>query len=233
MFTPQDKIMESPSPTVSGPLPTPPAPDTQQNHDCTRFAFQILNSLYAPADSQRSTSDLNGALGSLPTLDSVLSTNKAALDKLHILLDCACSANPHFSTTIAFTIIKILSWYQAVAGMNQKAQNSPFQTQMEAFTYTPISLGTFRPEHDKTFRTNVILSELRRVEKLIDRFAKRYCKTANPAEIGIEGNVYGALETLLRTRVRDTFKITMRTAPENIKRQLAASGHSRARVHTL
>jgi hypothetical protein len=232
-FAPQDKMMESPSPTMSGPLPTPPAPETQRNHNCTRFAFQTLNSLYAPPESQPSAGDIKGTLGGLPTLDSVLSTNKAAVDKLHILLDCACSTNPLFSTTITFTIVKILSWYQAVAGMNLQDPRSPLQTRMEAFTYAPVSLGAFRPEHDDTFRTNLVLSELRRIEKLIDRFAERYCKTANPAETGIEGGVYGALETLLRTRVRDTFKIIMRTAPENIKRQLAASGHSRARVHTL
>jgi hypothetical protein len=71
------------------------------------------------------------------------------------------------------------------------------------------------------------------VEKLIDQFSERYCKTANPAETGIEGGVYTALEQLLRTRVRDTFKVTMRTAPEDVKRQVASRSQNRARFNTL
>ena len=233
MFS-QSKMMASPPPMVPAPLPTPPVSATMQNHDCTQFAFQTLNSLYAPPSSPQSANDFNGNSEGLPTLDAVLSTNKSAVDKLYVLLGCPCSANPHFSTTIAFTITKILSWYQAIAGVNDR-EDSPVNTQMEAFTHTPISLGDFRlqVEDEDTFRTQLVLGELRKVEKLIDKFSERYCKSANPAERGIEGGVYGALEQLLRTRVRDTFKITMRTAPEDVKRQVASRSHSRVRFNTL
>jgi serine/threonine protein kinase len=213
--------------------PTPPTSATLSSHDCTQFAFQTLNSLNMPPERQISAGEFNGTQSGLPTLDSVLSTNKAAVEKLYILLGCSCSSNPHFSTTIACTLCKILSWYKAIAGANQKSESSPHETQIEAFTYTPVSLGAFRPEHEDTFRTNVILSELIRIEKLIDKFSERYCKSANPAETGIEGGVYSALEALLRTRVRDTFKIIMRSAPENIKRQVAdRSSQNRLRVNT-
>lgn len=233
MFT-QDKMMASPPPMVSAPLPTPPAVTNIQSHDCTQFAFQTLNSLYAPPSNQPSANDFNGTSDGLPTLDAVLSTNKSAVDKLYVLLGCHCSANPHFSTTIAFTIVKILSWYQAIAGASNQ-EDSPVNTQMEAYTHTPISLGDFRLEieDEDTFRTQLVLGELRKVEKLIDKFSERYCKTANPAETGIEGGVYGALEQLLRTRVRDTFKVTMRTAPDDVKRQVASRSQNRARVNTL
>ena len=228
--------ISSPPAMVPAPLPTPPASASLQNHDCTQFAFQTLNSLYSPPASQPSTSDFNGASNGLPTLDTVLSTNKAAVDKLFVLLGCHCSSNPHFSTTIAFTITKILSWYQAIAGADQSYPDSPVNTPMEAFTNTPLSLGDFRldGEDDATFRTQLVLSELRKVEKLIDKFQERYCKTANPAETGIEGGVYTALESLLRTRVRDTFKCTMKAAPEEVKRQIASRTQlQRARTSTI
>ncbi|KAF2832855.1 Zn-II 2Cys6 regulatory protein [Ophiobolus disseminans] len=227
------KVMASPPPMVSAPLPTPPVSATIQTHDCTQFAFQTLNSLYAPPSSSSSVNDLGKSEG-LPTLDAVLSTNKSAVDKLYVLLGCPCSNNPHFSTTIAFTITKILSWYQAIAGVNDQCE-SPVHTQMEAFTHSPLSMGDFRLQVDDedTFRTQLILGELRKVEKLIDKFSERYCKSANSAETGIEGGVYGALESLLRTRVRDTFKVTMRTAPENIKRQVASTSQHRVRFNTL
>lgn len=106
---------------------------------------------------------------------------------------------------------------------------------MEAFCHSPLALGEFRLQVDDedTFRTQLILGELRKVEKLIDKFSERYCKSANPVETGIEGGVYGALEQLLRTRVRDTFKVTMRAAPEDIKRQVASRSQTRMRVNTL
>jgi hypothetical protein len=233
MFT-QDKMLNSPPPMVPAPLPTPPTTANLPNHDCTQFAFQTLNSLYAPPSSQPSSNDFNGTSDGLPTLDAVLSTNKSAVDKLYVLLSCPCSANPHFSTTIAFTVTKILSWYQAIAGVNGQ-EDGMINTQMEAFTHTPIQLGDFRleVEDEDTFRTQLILGELRKVEKLIDQFSERYGKTANPAETGIEGGVYTALEQLLRTRVRDTFKVTMRTAPEDVKRQVASRSQNRARFNTL
>jgi hypothetical protein len=230
----QEKMPQPSPPMVPAPLPTPPVSATIQNHDCTQFAFQTLNSLYAPPSSQPCANDFNGTSEGLPTLDAVLSTNKSAVDKLYVLLGCPCSANPHFSTTIAFTVTKILSWYQAIAGVNDQ-EDSLVNTQMEAFTHTPISMGDFRleVEDEDTFRTQLVLGELRKVEKLIDKFSERYCKSANPAETGIEGGVYGALEQLLRTRVRDTFKITMRTAPEDVKRQVASRSQNRARFNTL
>jgi hypothetical protein len=233
MFS-QDKMAQSPPPMVSAPLPTPPVSATIQNHDCTQFAFQTLNSLYAPPSSPPSATDFNGTSEGLPTLDAVLSTNKSAVDKLYVLLGCPCSANPHFSTTIAFTVTKILSWYQAIAGVHDQDDGS-INTPLEAFTHTPISLGDFRleVEDEDTFRTQLVLGELRKVEKLIDKFSERYCKATNPAETGIEGGVYGALEQLLRTRVRDTFKVTMRTAPEDVKRQVASRSQNRARFNTL
>jgi len=232
-----DKVTVSPSTMAPAPLPTPPsAASTPQNHDCTQYAFQTLNSLYSPPASPPAAGDFNGSPSGLPTLEAVLSTNKSAVDKLFVLLGCPCSANPHFSTTIAFTIVKILSWYQAISGANQPENESAINTQMEAFALTPISLSEFRldSEDEHTFRTQVVLTELRKVEKLIDKFSERYIKNANHAETGIEGGVYTALEALLRTRVRDTFKVTMRTAPEEVKRQVAAvRTQSRTRTQTL
>ncbi|KAJ4296679.1 hypothetical protein N0V90_006727 [Kalmusia sp. IMI 367209] len=230
-----DKMTVSPPAMAQTPLPTPPGSTTTSSHDCTQFAFQTLNSLYSPPASQPAAGDFNGSSNGLPTLDSVISTNKAAVDKLFVLLGCPCSSNPHFSTTIAFTIVKILSWYQAISGASQSEGDSPINTQMEAFSHSPISMGDFSPmgESEDTYRTQLVLTELRKVEKLIDKFSERYIKNANHAETGIDGGVYGALEQLLRTRVRDTFKVTMRSAPEEVKRQVASRSQNRSRTHTL
>jgi hypothetical protein len=229
MFGPETFKLSPPMMAAPQPIPVPAAP--VQSHDCTQFAFQILNSLYSPPSSQPAFEDFNGSADGLPTLDAVLSANKAAVESLSALLICPCSANPHFSTTIAFSITKILSWYQAIAGVAQDIV-SPINTRMEAFTHTPILLGDFKleVEDEETFRTQIILGELRKVEKLIDMFSECYCKASNDSA---ESGVYTSLESLLRTRVRDTFKVTMRTAPLDVKRQVAFRTQNRTRVNTL
>ncbi|KAJ4353312.1 uncharacterized protein N0V89_005039 [Didymosphaeria variabile] len=233
MFS-HDKMTMSPPAMSQTPLPTPPASTTTANHDCTQFAFQTLNSLYSPPASLPSAGDFNGSSNGLPTLETVISTNKSAVDKLFVLLGCPCSSNPHFSTTIAFTIVKLLSWYQAISGASSEG-DSAMNTQMEMFSHSPISMGDFSPmsETDDAYRAQLVLTELRKVEKLIDKFSERYTKNTNHAETGIDGGVYSALESLLRTRVRDTFKVTMRNAPDDIKRQVALRSHQRSRTHTL
>ena len=229
MFEPE--IFSLSPPMVAAPLPSSAVFTPAQSHDCTQFAFQILNSLYSPPSSQPSFEDFNGTTDGLPTLDAVLTANKAAVENLSTLLRCPCSENPHFSTTIAFSITKILSWYQAIAGVAQDIV-SPINTRMEAFTHTPILLGDFKleTEDEETFRTQIILNELKKVEKLIDMFSECYRKTSTG---GIDCGVYTSLESLLRTRVRDTFKVTMRTAPIDVKRQVASRTQHRAHANTL
>lgn len=229
MFEPETFTLSPPLMNASH--PNSAAPPLVHDHDCTKFAFQILNSLYSPPSSQPSFDDFNGTPDGLPTLDAVLSANKAAVESLTALLGCPCATNPHFSTTIAFSITKILSWYQAIAGVAQDII-SPINTRMEAFTHTPILLGDFKLEieDEETFRTQIILGELRKVEKLIDTFSDCYCKVSNDS---IDSGVYTSLESLLRTRVRDTFKVTMRTAPIDVKRQVACRTQNRMRVNTL
>jgi len=238
VYSPPKEIIV-PTPAAPAPLPTPPTSATLQNHDCTQFAFSTLNSLCTPPTDQPSASDF-GASGNLPTLQAVLQTNKSAIDKVFVLLGCPCSSNPHFSTTIAFTIIKILSWYQAVGGMNQPQTDSPIITQMETFTHpshshshshSSITNQVDLESEDDTLRTNHILNELRRVEKLVGKFAERYCKSSTTN--GIDGGVYGSLEHMLRTRVRDTLKITMRNAPEELRRRLTSTACSKSAAPLL
>jgi len=230
----QDKTMTSPPPMTCAPLPTPPLPPPTHveptGHDCTRYAFQTLRHLYAPPPSPLSTAEAQGNQDRLPSWNDILSTTKSSIDRLGTLLACPCSANPHFSTTIACAITKILSWHRSIAGPDDQNHG-----RMESAAHTSNPIRKLNPDTDNkiNLRTNVVLSELRRVEKLINHFSERYTQSANLADTGIDSGVYGALEAQLRSQVRDTFQLIMRTAPEEVKRQVAFQSQNRARVHTL
>lgn len=236
MFAPQDKDLDSSSPMLA-PLPTPPASASLSGHDCTLSAFQTLNNLYAPPALQASTGNFTSTTDGSTSLESILSTNKAAVDNLYALLNCGCTSNPHFSATISLAITKVLSWFQAIARAHDHYRSllPSLETQMEVFTQ-PRTSDT---EPECAHRTNLVLAELCRIEKLIDKFAERYCRhgstCSGPAELDIKSSVYLSMEASLRTRVRDTFRITMAVAPESVKRRMASSRttHSRVRVNTV
>ncbi|KAH9865565.1 hypothetical protein J1614_009150 [Plenodomus biglobosus] len=234
----QDKMMLSPSPMVCAPLPTPPPPPafvSAQMHDCTQHAFQTLNSLYAPLDFQSSSVDFGGHPDGLSAWSETLSVTKSAVESVHNLLECLCSASPHFSSTISLAITKILSSYQAIAGVDARNNTLIQSTRMEksAHTSNPMGASNTSSDDEKNLRTKMVLSDLRRVEKLVDKFSERYCNTIDATETRIDSGIYLALEAELRTRVRDTFKSIMRTAPEEVKRQMALHSQNRVRVHTM
>ncbi|KAF2856086.1 Zn-II 2Cys6 regulatory protein [Plenodomus tracheiphilus IPT5] len=235
----QNKMMTSPSPMACAPLPTPPPPPppppphtfvSTARHDCTQRAFQTLHSLYVPSDV-----DSGGQADGSPTWNDILLITQSAVDSIHNLLECSCSTNPHFSSTMTLSICKILASYQAIARVDDRGNTHTGSTRSESYSRTsnPLGISNASADDDLNLRTTTVLSELRRVEKLVDRFSERYCKNDNSGETGIESGLHYALEAQLRTRVRDTFKVIMRTAPEEVKRQMAFHSQNRARVHTM
>jgi hypothetical protein len=129
--------------------------------------------------------------------------------------------------------MKILFWYQAIAGGNQQDECYSIESYFKTAPHRHISQRGLDPEREQTRRTNLILGELCRIEKLVDRFSERYCNMANKAETGMDCGVYLAMEGSLRMRVRDIFKRTMSVAPQNVKREMASRTKSRLRVNTV
>lgn len=63
----------------------------------------------------------------------------------------------------------------------------------------PLTLGAYPLDGDYEARVKVqlVLGELRKVDVLVEKFGERFCR-------GVEDGVYAALETFLRSRVRET-----------------------------
>jgi hypothetical protein len=161
-----------------------------------QLAFETLKTLCVPHSSLPSLSHFNDPSDGLSAQDIIMLTNQTAITMVFRILSSEDAGSPLFPATIAFTITKILSRYETMAGVDN-------------------------PGSDATLRTQSILTELRRVDKLVDKFGERYCKPADPARSNIDTGLFWDLEAVLRTSVRGTFKKTMKRAPDEVKRKVA------------
>ncbi|OCK80659.1 hypothetical protein K432DRAFT_434619 [Lepidopterella palustris CBS 459.81] len=154
------------------------------------------------------------------TIDQVLATNRRAITTFHQLLQCPCSSNSGLVLAIALIILKILSCYGAIGrSTSSRTSNSrPMSSaasgsstpwgmdtnvEREMVLDIPITMGAYQidSEDEQHLKLQLVLNELRKVSKLIDAFAGRYCR-GGPGGDGI----YGALEKFLRGELRNATK---------------------------
>ncbi|MCJ1244519.1 hypothetical protein MMC30_001717 [Trapelia coarctata] len=188
------------SPTGQLPSPASSAID-MYSHDCMNLAKNTLNNLsLQPSNTSTST------YPSLPTVDQALTINKRAIDNLFVLLCCPCPHDPHLPFIVAVISSKVLAWYQAVARASTTTPTTPSSrfANTETAVHMPLTLGAYKldGEYEEKMKVQLVLGELRKVEVLVGKFGERFCS-------GVEGDhngVYSALETFLRSRLRETLE---------------------------
>jgi hypothetical protein len=92
-------------------------------HSCYNLAYSTLESLQC-----RTPQGTQGPMPSnieLKSLDSVLSTTKAAVQNVVQLLACPCSSDPHLAMLYSSIASKILAWYQIAAGLKDVSTHPP------------------------------------------------------------------------------------------------------------
>jgi len=184
----------------SGQLPSPASSAADiYSHDCMNLAKTTLNNL----SLQPPTTSTSG-YPSLPTVDQALTINKTAIENLFVLLCCPCPHDPHLPFIVAVIGSKVLAWYQAVARASTTMPTNPSSrfANTETAAHMPLTLGAYKldGEYEEKMKVQLVLGELRKVEVLVGKFGERFCT-------GIEGDgngVYSALETFLRSRLRET-----------------------------
>lgn len=184
------------------PFSTPPN-ETQHQNRCTNLAFSTLNNLYLQSISH--TSLASSSESYLPTFDQVLMNNKIAIDHVYTLLNCPCPPDPHQALLCALLSSKVLAWYQAIARVRPSSSNPCAEVVID----TPITFGAFQldGEEEERMKAQLVLSELKKVAKLVEMFTERFCK-AEEADRDPErdGAIYPALKAFLRSRLRTTVK---------------------------
>ncbi|OJJ08318.1 hypothetical protein ASPVEDRAFT_878818 [Aspergillus versicolor CBS 583.65] len=219
--SPLNGVNERPSerPTCHSVLP--PSEKTGQineNAPCMQLTSSTLQSLSMPF---RFCTTVPSVVPPIVTIDRILDTGRQAITSLYTLLQCTCAQSCSSSMSNALIILKILDSYDAIArsppstpipAMNDTSTSSnskkngiqesiPDSQPASTFTLagqsmvleTPIKIGMFtiHREDERRLILHLLLSELRRVERVVEAFGRRY-----------GGDVFhGALEQFLRSRV--------------------------------
>ncbi|KAI1655197.1 hypothetical protein F4813DRAFT_398548 [Daldinia decipiens] len=104
--------------------------DDAKNHDCTREAYEILNSL-SSLNISKAHSRTTPPPGTTATsincvpLDFILQLNREATERLGRLLSCSCANYSHLAFLYASIIGQIVLWYSREAGCSKTSSLSP------------------------------------------------------------------------------------------------------------
>ncbi len=198
---------------------------TDKPHSCLNLALNILPSLHHPPPTCTLASVLPGERNSsqLPTVDYVISTNKAFIDSVTIMLSCSCSLDEQVASILSLIASKIMAWY-AAAARDADGNESSCQSTIEPserVLHLPTTIGKYQLDgvDRRRMRAQLILSELHRVVRLVELLSKRFeearlrtedkgTNTHNSHD-WISASTFVRLEADLRTRLRAVTKETI------------------------
>lgn len=173
MLSPDLSLYTDPVPPI-----TPPDPATainmdtlKQPHDCEAMALKLLRSLHCNDQTSEYCKQAHSTQVScqMPSIDTVLSVNKAALTNLTPLLKCACARNPHIAMLHSAILSKVIFWYRV-------AVSARYHTESVALQPVKIQLGVLDldEEDQATLQRTVLLRELGKAERVLDTFDSCY-----------------------------------------------------------
>ncbi|RGP76472.1 fusarubin cluster-transcription factor [Fusarium sporotrichioides] len=142
-----------------------------QSHGCEETALRLLRSLHCNDQTTEFCKQAHGNQSShpVPSIDTVLSVNKAALANIIPLLKCACSREPHITMLHGAILSKVLFWYSV-------AVTDCYHTEGIVIRPIKIQLGMLDldDEDQATLQGTVLLRELRKAEAVIETFESSY-----------------------------------------------------------
>ena len=196
-------------------------------HSCLTLALNILPILHIPPPTctVASIRPSERPASLCPTIDHVISTNKAVLDSITMVLSCSCSLDEHLAFILSLIAFKVMAWYSAAA-RDADEDDSDYSTipTTERVQHLSITVGKYRlegAEHSR-MRAQLILSELHRVVRSVELLSKRFERArlrssmpGSPSEDNmarsdwISASIFVQLEADLRKRLQAITKETM------------------------
>ncbi|KAL9035831.1 MAG: hypothetical protein Q9214_006412 [Letrouitia sp. 1 TL-2023] len=147
-----------------------PPTDPNRPHSCLTLALNILPILHIPPQSCTLVS-VSPTSCDTPTIDNIIATNKKIIESLSIMLDCPCSLDEQLASILALITFKIMTWYASAAkGTESKPSGKT------SGASSPASVGKYNLDgtDNARMRAQLILSELHRVVRFLERLSKRF-----------------------------------------------------------
>ncbi|KAF5653148.1 fusarubin cluster-transcription factor [Fusarium sp. NRRL 25303] len=146
-----------------------PESTAMHSHNCEALALKVLRSLQCNTNADQNickSSPIPQKQTFLtPSIDTVLSVNKAALTNLIPLLKCHCARNPHIAMLHSAILSKVIFWYRVAVTARYHADGVELRPMK-------IQLGMLDldDEDQATLQRTVVLRELRKAEKVMETF---------------------------------------------------------------
>ncbi|CAG7559943.1 unnamed protein product [Fusarium equiseti] len=167
-LTPEPILPSDPMSAINAPVDVH---TLNQSHECEALALRLLQSLQCNDQTTQfcQQSHHNQPSCSMPSIDTVLSVNKAALANLIPLLKCSCAQSSHIAMLHSAILSKVIFWYKV-------AVTARYHTDGVALQPIKIQLGVLDldEEDQATLQRTVLLRELRKAEKLMETFDSSY-----------------------------------------------------------
>ncbi|KAG8667681.1 hypothetical protein FPOAC2_12864 [Fusarium poae] len=142
-----------------------------QPHECEETALRLLQSLHCNDQTTEFCKQAHGNQSShpVPSIDTVLSVNKAALANMVPLLKCACAKKSHITMLHGAILAKVIFWYKVAVTARYHAEGA-------AIRPIKIQLGMLDldDEDQATLQRTVLLRELRKAETVMESFESSY-----------------------------------------------------------
>ena len=172
---------------------------SQKEHDCIGLSLYAIKDLFKAS---------NHTSNSILTVEEVLEITQPVMHTIGMLLACTQYHDPHFPLLLASSISKILAWYQAVnLAVSPLSTDHVSDQSLQVVNHTPFMLGTYQleSEDEEHLKTQLVLQKLKRVNRLVEGFAQRFCETRNGSQ-GEENpeSICSALGIFLRYRYAET-----------------------------
>ncbi|KAL2062961.1 hypothetical protein VTL71DRAFT_6033 [Oculimacula yallundae] len=197
-----DQLQESPL-SVSAQMEGPPTPPSSSKAMSAKPCSHSLDVSHVTLPSPYVQTDTS--------IDQVLIKNKAQIENAYALLECGCSDNPHFALTLALVCMMVLRHYEDVIGATSLSPMTPISASQRSSSEEPriaITMGAYKidVEDEERMRVQIVINELRKMQRLVDKYATKYCLNAEGGKRDGSDAIYGALEVFLRSTLTATLQ---------------------------
>lgn len=160
-------------------------PELVQSHSCFVAAMSILTLQSASVPSLCVQPRSSAEDSTLPTINSVIAKNRSTIESINTMLACPCSLDKQLGIVIFIMAFKVIAWYAAVARAPSQTSNyNPIDSTHddcgpmacpERVLQVPTTVGRYHIDGaDSTrMRAQLVLSELHRVQRLVELLSKR------------------------------------------------------------